>query len=64
MCKCSNCGQSQPLHMLDAKPESLAGKPADSEAIWQAGERGEDFTVLECRSCYGPAWVEGARAES
>lgn len=39
--KCHNCEKPTHVHELDAKP----------------GDDGENFTVLECRSCYGPGFV-------
>lgn len=56
--KCSNCGKETDVAMLDGKPPSLAGKKATSEDLWEAADTGEDFTVLECKDCYGPAWCE------
>ncbi len=43
--KCDGCGKLTPIDQLDAKP--------------QPGHAPEtaDWTVLECRSCYGPGWL-------
>ena len=59
--KCASCGKSLPLHLLDAKPESLKGKPATWDALCRAADAGADFDVLECQTCYGPAWAEGVK---
>ncbi len=56
---CHNCGRSFRIDDLDAKPRSLKGKPATAEALEKAADRGANFSVLECRDCYGPAFVKG-----
>ena len=56
---CNNCGVVTHINKLDAKPQSLAGIPATITGLSLADDRGEDFTVLECRDCYGPAYLEG-----
>lgn len=56
---CSCCGKSFPIAMLDAKPPSLAGKLTTWPQLFEASDNGENFTVLECKNCYGPAWCEG-----
>lgn len=53
---CQCCGRSFPINKLDAKPPSLAGKKATNAMLAASTE---DFTVLECRDCYGPAYLEG-----
>lgn len=53
---CDGCGKLYPLHLLDAKPQSLAGVAATHQALFDAASRGEDFDRFECRGCYGPAW--------
>lgn len=57
--KCACCGAVTPIDLLDGKPPSLAGKPATWDDINAAADRGENFTVLECKKCYGPAWMPG-----
>lgn len=57
--KCEKCGAETPFHLLDAKPPSLADVQATWDDIHKALDAGEDFTVLQCRKCYGPAWEEG-----
>ncbi len=55
---CCTCGRTFPLHLLDSKPELevLASFNGD---LWEAMHHNADFTRLECRTCYGPGWVEG-----
>lgn len=53
---CSNCGNLFPIKNLDVKPKSLAGKKTTFEQLIKAADSGEDFTILECETCYGPAW--------
>lgn len=59
--RCNNCKHPLPIHMLDAKPPQLAGKQT-TWAMLYAAKPSADWTVLECRECYGPAWEEGARS--
>ena len=48
------------IGQLDAKPASLAGVRTTHEMLAERSH--EDFTTLECRDCYGPAWVKGIDA--
>ena len=54
---CANCGGRFTVEHLDGKPQSLAGLPATFDMLTAAADRGEDFDVLECAACYGPAWM-------
>lgn len=65
---CACCGKTFPLHMLDAKPERLAGNGGllaklfprfRLAALTRALFRAEHFNRLECKECYGPGWVQG-----
>lgn len=56
---CDRCKRQVPLKDLDAKPKSLRYKEATWELINRAADRGEDFDILQCKDCYGPAWVQG-----
>lgn len=51
---CDNCGKHFDPADLDGKPPQLAGVPTTNEML--SKYEGEDFTVSECVSCYGPAW--------
>lgn len=53
---CAKCGKVLPLEQLDAKPASLAGRPTTLADLHDAAD-GEDFGVLECQNCYGPAFA-------
>lgn len=55
MSACMTCGKPTPLHLLDAKPKECRGGPITPE------HEHKDFDLLECRTCYGPGWVEGVR---
>ena len=46
---CHGCGTPTPYVLLDGKPPE--GTPEDDL-------ESADFTVLLCRSCYGPGWCE------
>lgn len=57
MIRCHNCGKLTHIDNLDGKPPSLAGKRCTDADIAAAADSGaEDFTILECEACYGPAW--------
>lgn len=60
---CAKCGKMTPIHLLDAKPESLANKQAEYEDILEAADAGEQFEVLQCQECYGPAWEAADESE-
>lgn len=55
--RCAGCGRMFPLDQLDAKPRSLRSRKATNAMLSHAAERGEDFDVLQCRACFGPAWL-------
>lgn len=61
MFECNKCKQPFPLHLLDAKPPSLANLKANHAMLIFAADNGEDFTILQCKDCYGPAWEIGAK---
>lgn len=51
--KCEECGKLVAWRLLDAKPGPghwTARQLAD------AADRGDQFTRLECKDCYGPNW--------
>lgn len=65
---CAACGKSTHINDLDAKPEyTLDGLFfrlvfGRDPCLSDAAERGEDFTRLECATCYGPGYVPGPTA--
>lgn len=56
---CSHCGRETPFHLLDSKPPRFAGRPFTLRDYEVAADTGEQFTVLECEPCYGPAFSIG-----
>lgn len=56
--RCMTCGKPTPIHLLDAKPERYRGVPLPKDYMEYENE---GFDWLECRSCYGPGWVEGVK---
>jgi hypothetical protein len=55
--RCENCKREFPLELLDSKPKSLARVKCTEADLASAADRGEDFEVLQCKECYGPAWL-------
>lgn len=54
---CESCGRLFPIDLLDSKPRSLVRKAATEEDLASAADCGEDFEVLQCKDCYGSAWL-------
>ncbi|NKX37733.1 hypothetical protein HGG70_07350 [Rhodobacteraceae bacterium R_SAG4] len=54
---CQSCGALTDINLLDGKPEALKGIKTTAEDL--IAHECDDFTVLECRDCYGPAWCAG-----
>lgn len=57
--RCMKCGKELPEDLLDSKPKSLANTQATHFMLEKAADRGEDFTVVQCATCYGPAFTKG-----
>lgn len=55
---CHHCGKMFPIDALDGKPERFAGPNQHQiRDLVIAADTGENFTRLECSTCYGPGYI-------
>jgi hypothetical protein len=47
----------------DIFPCDRCGKPTPIELLDARDDGTGDFTIMQCRRCYGPGWDRGVRAE-
>lgn len=64
MDRCDTCGKACDIDHLDSKPvmtlrlRAIRALFGQERMLEYASDRGYDFTVMECRECYGPGFIE------
>ncbi|TPJ51762.1 MULTISPECIES: hypothetical protein [unclassified Mesorhizobium] len=59
---CQRCKLLTQIDQLDSKPKMtpllrvINAARGQIKMLAYAADHGHDFTVLECRTCYGPGW--------